>query len=49
MRRDAIDNSYTFQEILKLGQQERTIDILEMNCGNKYTRMVSAMKAKHSS
>jgi hypothetical protein len=34
-RRDTIiDNSFTFQEILvKLGHQERTIDILRMNCG----------------
>jgi hypothetical protein len=33
-RRDAIVDSFTFQEILvKLGHQERTIDILRMNCG----------------
>jgi hypothetical protein len=33
-RRDAITESFTFQEILvKLGHQKRTIDILRMNCG----------------
>jgi hypothetical protein len=37
-RRDAILESYTFQEILvKLGHQERTIDILRMNCGTRKT------------
>jgi hypothetical protein len=37
-RRDTIQESYTFQEILdKLGHQERTIDILRMNCGTKKT------------
>jgi hypothetical protein len=37
-RRDAIQESYTFQEILvKLGHQERTIDILRMNCGIRKT------------
>ena len=37
-RRDAIQDSYTFQEILvKLGHQERTIDILRMDCGARKT------------
>jgi hypothetical protein len=38
VRRGANLDSFTFQEILvKLGHQERTIDILRMNCGTKLT------------
>jgi hypothetical protein len=37
-RRGVNLNSFTFQEILvKLGHQERTIDILRMNCGTRLT------------
>jgi hypothetical protein len=37
-RRGANLDSFTFQEILvKLGHQERTIDILRMNCGTRKT------------
>jgi hypothetical protein len=38
-RRGAKLDSYTFQEILvKLGHQERTIDILRMNCDKRLTK-----------
>jgi hypothetical protein len=37
-RRGVNLDSFTFQEILvKLGHQERTIDILRMNCGTRLT------------
>jgi hypothetical protein len=34
IRRTALENTFTFQEILvKLGHERRTIDILRMDCG----------------
>jgi hypothetical protein len=34
IRRDALENTFTFQEILaKLGHKGRTIDIMRMDCG----------------